>query len=328
VPASSTRSGRISDDRPLDSGYGGSVSGRRPSGEERRGPTVAEFANGRRTEDSNNAYSSPIGKPSTIDSFMSPASRRKPSIDVVRKSEDRERDVLRRPSQSSTNDSTMNAPSSTATSGMIVPNKSTITEEDIEVPYGRDARESLNTTVDDREERSRERGGSGSGNLDSGLITDGEPESASDYASVRSPPFGGLSGLTARLRDVENEDDGGMAGGIGSKGVVGEDYYDKMPYGRGSASSERSIGGSGRTGLGRSSSSAADQEKIRSEYEYKIAKMQTQITSLQRDLGDADARERKWLDGEERVRQMEKELLDLRRVSNPIIASNVYIIIC
>jgi hypothetical protein len=290
------------------------VSGRRPSGEERRGPAGSDYTNGRRGEDSN-SYNSPLGKTSAIDIYAgSPASRRKPSIDVVRKSEERDRDFPGRPSLSSMSDSTLNAQSSTATSGVIVPNKSTITEEEIEVPFGREARrearESLGIAVDDRD-RSIERGGSGSGNLDSGRITDGEPESASDYASVKSPPLGGLSGLSARLRDVENEDDPGSPGGAGiTQG--GNDNYDKPSFGR---PSDRS-GAFGSRGLGRASSSAADQEKIRSEYEYKIAKMQTQISTLQRDLGDAESKERKWLDGEEKVRQMEEELMGLRRVSN------------
>src|ERR1700722_2646427 len=130
-----SRSGRGSEDRPPDSGYGGSISGRRPSGEERRGQ---EFGNGRRSEESN-AYNSPSGKSSNIGVYVgSPVSRRKPSADVVRRSEDRDRELPKRPSQSTASDITINAPSSTATSGMIVPNKSTITEEDIEVPYGRD----------------------------------------------------------------------------------------------------------------------------------------------------------------------------------------------
>jgi hypothetical protein len=58
-----------------------------------------------------------------------------------------------------------------------------------------------------------------------------------------------------------------------------------------------------------------DQEKMRRDYEFRIATMQTQITSLQRDLGDAGERERKWNEGEAKVRQMEEELMSLRRVS-------------
>jgi hypothetical protein len=38
---------------------------------------------------------------------------------------------------------------------MIIPNKSTIAEEEIEVPYGREVRESGGTAVDDRQ---RDRG--------------------------------------------------------------------------------------------------------------------------------------------------------------------------
>ena len=43
--------------------------------------------------------------------------------------------------------------------GMIIPNKSTIAEEDIEVPYGRELRDSTGTAMDEREksmEQSRE----------------------------------------------------------------------------------------------------------------------------------------------------------------------------
>lgn len=42
--------------------------------------------------------------------------------------------------------------------------------------------------------------------------------------------------------------------------------------------------------------------------------MQTQITALQRDLGDVDERERERTTAEEKVRQMEEELAGVRRV--------------
>lgn len=60
---------------------------------------------------------------------------------------------------------------------------------------------------------------------------------------------------------------------------------------------------------------AGDDDRVRKEYEFKIATMQSRITSLERDLEDVQDREQKWLDGETRVRTMEQELGDLRRVS-------------
>ncbi|RDX46205.1 hypothetical protein OH76DRAFT_1485638 [Lentinus brumalis] len=56
-------------------------------------------------------------------------------------------------------------------------------------------------------------------------------------------------------------------------------------------------------------------ERIRREYEYKIATMQTRITGLERDLQDAQDREQKWMEGEQRVRAMEQELVELRRIA-------------
>lgn len=192
---------------------------------------------------------------------------------------------------------------------MIIPNKSTIEEEYIEVPYGRDARESSSTTVDERE-RSREVSGEAS------RLTDGEFDSASDYPSPMSPqsPPAGLSGLSARLKGVDDDDRGTPSIG----GRTGNDYYDQ--YGRSSVNSDRSAGGGTGSRLAGRASVSEDQEKIKRDYEYKIATMQTQITNLQRDLGDADERDRKWQEGEARVRQMEEELLGLRRVSSILVS--------
>ena len=54
-------------------------------------------------------------------------------------------------------------------------------------------------------------------------------------------------------------------------------------------------------------------ERIRREYEFKIATMQTRVTGLERDLEDAQLREQKWAESEERVRTMENELEELRQ---------------
>lgn len=302
------------------------MSSRRPS-EDRRRPSEVDFIPTRRSEDN---YGT--GRTSednyTASVTASSSSRRKQSQDNTRRSDDRDRDYGRRPSGaasvSGTSDSTSTAnaaQSTTATSGMIIPNKSTIEEEYIEVPYGRDARESGSTTIDERE-RSRET--SQDASLIGGL-TDGEHDSASDYPSPLSPrsPPAGLSGLSARLKGVDDDEDDGATSGHG--GRSGDDSYDKLSYGRSSVNSDRSVGGIGSRVAGGRASVSDDQEKMRRDYEYKIATMQTQITNLQRDLGDAGEKERKWKDGEARVRQMEEELVGLRRVSTNLVPVEAFV---
>ncbi|KAG7449778.1 uncharacterized protein BT62DRAFT_885871 [Guyanagaster necrorhizus] len=306
--SNSRTSGRISADRPVDGG----VSARRPS-QDRRRPSEDLFSG--RTSDDNNY----------TPSIASLSSRRKPSQDTTKRSDERERDreflprrseerdrdqfPIRRPSApsvSGTSDSAGTAnpvQSATATSGMIIPNKSTMEEEYIEVPYGRDARESGSTTVDDRDPS---RNASQDVSFMGGVVD--EPDSASDYPSPLSPrsPVG-LSALSARLKGVEDEDD------EATTGRSGEDYFDRVSYGRTSANSDRSAGGITSRLAGGRASVSEDNEKMRRDYEYKIATMQTQITNMQRELGDSEQRERKWQEGEARVRQMEEELQVLRR---------------
>jgi protein SPA2 len=231
------------------------------------------------------------------------SSRRKPSQDTTRRSEDRDREYGRRPSaaasMSANSDSTTTAAQSTmATSGMIIPNTSTMEEEYIEVPFGRDARES-GSSINDERERSRDRG------PDSFSTEDDEPDSASHYASPMSPnsPAVGLSGLSARLK-VDEDDEPPSA-------RSGDDFYDKASsYGRNSVNSDRSI--SNRLGGGRASVSE-DHGKMRRDYEFRIATMQTQITNLQRDVGDSQQTQSKLENSETRVRQLEEELVTVLR---------------
>ncbi|KAI0759954.1 hypothetical protein BD413DRAFT_594323 [Trametes elegans] len=259
------RNGRASEDRGNDSGYGGSTPGgmRRPSED-----------NGRRSAES--GYSR--RKPSQD---MYGSDRRRPSQDTT--------GLGRRPSESvsihSESTTASNAQSATAGMGMIIPNKSTIAEEEIEVPYGRDPRDSSSTAMEHE-----------------------PPQPARARA-------GGLSGLSARLQAADGEDDDGTGG------RSGDDYYDRMSYGRQSAASDRSGGAVSGIGArmlsggggGRTSVAGEEQERMRRDYEFKIATMQTRITGLERDLEDVQERELKWLDGEKRVRAMEDELDELRR---------------
>lgn len=158
---------------------------------------------------------------------------------------------------------------------MVIPNKSTIAEEDIEVPYGREMRESSGTAIDTRE---------GVREFDT---TDGEHEHWDQQ--------GGLNGLSARLGNVHTEDD--------DVGDVRSDEYDKISLGRTSVTSDRSISGS------RMPSAAGDeQERLRRDYEFKIATMQSRITSLERDL------EQRELDTQQTVRRLEEELDGFRKV--------------
>ncbi|KAL0577750.1 component of the polarisome [Marasmius crinis-equi] len=316
---SSRNSGRASVDRGMDSGYGDSVSSRRPS-QDRRRPSEVDYPvrrsednyPGRRSEDSYRGRVSEDRNRSRDNEspYSSPnmASRRKLSQDTTRRSEDRDRrdEFGRRPSAASGSihsDSTANAQSTTATSGMIIPNTSTMEEEYIEVPYGRDrdVRGSGSTTTAednrDRRDTSQERG------------YENEPDTASDYPSPSpmSPPRG-LAGLSARLRGVEDDDD------IGAKSP--DDYYDRdrTSVSRASINSDRSNTGiTGRLAAAAKSTNTADQEKMRRDYELRIATMQTQITNLQRDLEDSQQDELKLKDSEARVQQMEEELNTFRR---------------
>ncbi|KAG5645418.1 hypothetical protein DXG03_006242 [Asterophora parasitica] len=286
------------DDYPPQPEYPAASPPRASSNSHRRRPSEADIPLGRRSEDSYRRNDDVYGGRTSEDNYPSVApsttSRRKPSQDTTR-----ERDYRRPSAAVSTggnSDTTVNPnQSSTATSGVIIPNKSTIEEEYIKVPYGRD-RESGSLTIDDREPG------------DGGRLTDGELDTASDYPMSPQSPPAGLSGLSARLRGVNDDDDDDDDERVG--GRSGDEYFDK--YGRASVSSDRSGGNMGLRATGRGDGSE-DQDKIKREYEYKIATMQTQITNLQRDLGDADEKERRSQQGEARVKQMEEELESLRR---------------
>jgi len=175
-------------------------------------------------------------------------------------------------------------------------------EEYIDIPYGRDGRESGGTTLDERE-RVADIGRDGLGG-------DIEPDSASEYPSPMSSrsPLVGLSGLSARLKGVEDDDE--LVAGNKS----GDDVYDK--YGRSSVESSRSTGNNvpNVRMMNVRTNASEDQEKLRRDYEYRIATMQTQITNLQRDLGDNAEHERKRKESESRVRQLEEELASMRQV--------------
>lgn len=286
-PAS--RIARISDERTLDNGYGSHSLGRRPSedGFGRHRPSDDEVPP-RRSEDAYGSDTNPYG----------PGSRKKTSQDIARGPIP---DFGRRPSAStsvhSDSTGTTNAQSATATSGMIIPNKSTIAEEDIEVPYGREEmRDSSVMAVGDR-------GRDGDGDTYGAVDEDHEHE---------APSLGGLSALGARLRsqgsgDVLDDEEGGGA-------RSGDDYFDKVSLGRASVTSDRSAGAMRSMG-GRASVGGEDHERLRREYEFKIATMQGRIVTLERDLGNAEQRERELRDGQQRIKLLDEEIDGFRKVS-------------
>ena len=194
------------------------------------------------------------------------SSRRKPSQDTTATARSQQ-DLGRRPSIASGSDSTSttNAQSATVTSGIIIPNKSTIAEEDIEVPYG-------------RSESAPEDG-------------DGEADEVE----------GGLGALARRLGQDPDTDGGARS----------DDYYDKMSFGRTSVTSDRSARAVG----GRASAPLnEDGEKMRRDYEFRIAKMQTRIVGLEREVEDGDVRVHQLGQSDQRIKQLEDELDRFRRV--------------
>jgi hypothetical protein len=200
-------------------------------------------------------------------------SRRKLSQDTTattRSQQQQQHDLARRPSVASGTDSTSatNAQSATVTSGIIIPNKSTMAEEDIEVPYG-------------RSESAPE---------------DGEPDEVEGG-------LGGLGGLVRRLAQDPDTDGGARS----------DDYYDKISFGRASVASDRSARG------GRASAAPnEDGEKMRRDYEFRIATMQSRIASLERGIEDGDVRTRQLELSDQRIKQLEDDLEKFRRVSSVI----------
>ncbi|KAH9048454.1 hypothetical protein EDB84DRAFT_1457065 [Lactarius hengduanensis] len=255
-PPAPARLGRLSEDRERPPSGGARP---RRSQDDYNPPVV-----GRRGDDPY-GEASPNEPLSDRDPYAS-SSRRKPSQDTTATVRSQPQDSGRRPSVTSASDSTgtANAQSATVTSGIIIPNKSTIAEEDIEVPYG-------------RSESAPEDG-------------DGETDEVE----------GGLSALARRLGQDPDTDGGGRS----------DDYFDKISFGRASVASDRSA----RAGGGRVSTALnEDNEKMRREYEFRIATMQSRITALERAIEDGDLRGRQLEQSDQRVKQLEEELDKFRR---------------
>jgi hypothetical protein len=255
LPTPASRFGRLSEDRERPPSGGARP---RRSQDDQNPPII-----GRRGDD---PYSEPGPNEPLSDRDPYPLSRRKPSQDTTTTTRSQQQDLGRRPSVASDSTGATNAQSATVTSGIIIPNKSTIAEEDIEVPYG-------------RSESAPE---------------DGEGE-ADEVES-------GLGSLARRLGQDPDTDGGARS----------DDYYDKMSFGRASVASDRSA----RVVGGRASTAPNDDgEKMRRDYEFRIATMQSRIASLEREIEDGDVRARQIEQSDQRMSQLENDLDKFRRVS-------------
>ncbi|KZT51608.1 hypothetical protein CALCODRAFT_487776 [Calocera cornea HHB12733] len=199
-------------------------------------------------------------------------------------------------------------PTSTATLGVVNPTMSTMAEEEIEVPYGRDE-------PDEHEHDAVGGGRPGSGvSSDEGLPRGRREEEEEEEEEDRSPLLtgpstatlqGGLNalagGFDARMREFDDPSHAhGRTSGSGedssallsprteertdedgvstaSRGV--SEFYDKMSYGRASVASSAAVGK-------RADRESVEVEKLRREYEFKVATMNNRIQSLEAELGE------------------------------------------
>jgi len=138
------------------------------------------------------------------------------------------------------------------------------------------------------------------------MLDDGDRDRNTDGEQESSPMVGGLNGLSARLGRVDEEGSPPVRNGVPG---AADDYFDRLSYGRTSVASDRSV----------SKVPGEEEEKIRREYEYKIATMQNKIAGLERDLEDADERGRSNAGGNARAAQLEQELNEFRKVGSVLL---------
>ncbi|KAG9038295.1 component of the polarisome [Tulasnella sp. JGI-2019a] len=235
------------------------------------------------------------------DGSMNGSSTRRPSEDTLRSVQHRQRPskdtdisgsgLYRGASQDSDGYPAATGAPSTATSGIIIPNKSTIAEEEIKVPYG----------GDDDFDSASERGGT----IDARRNPPHQPNRS------LSQGLGALAStlLNGPISPATDEEGGGMERERGLGPGRGQpDYFDSISAGRASTASTGSIltGGNGGRGT-REEREAAEQ--MRSEYEFKIATMQNRISTLETDLANA---KNDRSSGEDSVRNMTRDLEDLQ----------------
>jgi hypothetical protein len=171
-----------------------------------------------------------------------------------------------RPSRDEGNGSRNQPNPSAATSEMVVPNKSRMREEEIEVPYARDSQ-----IMDEPRSQSR---------------NSNRPGSRSSYQDDRRTPLGGRQDSGDVMSPASADD---------------KEYYDRMSFSSNLTSrSKPGVGGSG------------NDDKIRSEYELKIAGLERRLAATERERDEAKRSE---VFEAERRREIEDEVRGLKEVS-------------
>lgn len=175
----------------------------------------------------------------------------------------------------------------TATSGLVIPNKSTIAEEEIRVPYGDDDG-AMDDKYDDQEHSMED------------ADTD---DHRTGFKSPSSPPvaIGGLNALTglgsrSLDRSLDSDDD--------APRKSDSDYMEGNPGRSGNTSRNDNFRGA--------QAHFVDEDKIRLEYEFKISTLQSRINILEEDLSQFTTRDS---EGQVRIRQLVAEIEHLKSVS-------------
>lgn len=160
---------------------------------------------------------------------------------------------------------------SAATSDMVVPNKSRMREEEIEVPYARDSQ-----IMDEPRPQSRS-------------SNPNRPASRSSYQDDRRTPLG------------TRQDSGDV---MSPASADDREYYDRMSF-------SSNVTNKSKPGLGGPGNDEREQ-KIRSEYELKIAGLERRIAAAERERDEAKRSESFEA---ERRREIEDEVRGLKEVS-------------
>ena len=158
----------------------------------------------------------------------------------------------------------------TTTSAMIIPSKSTIATEEIETPFERPISTASSIQQND------------------GASIGEDEDDEDDDEDLRN-------GRASAIVKGADKDDGG--------------YYENSSYGRASPGSIMSPAVSRSNTVASTREGSESAERVRRDYEFKVAQMQTKINGLENDLADA-LRQRD--DGQDSVRRLNEELEDLR----------------
>ncbi|QRV84135.1 hypothetical protein RhiJN_12151 [Ceratobasidium sp. AG-Ba] len=195
--------------------------------------------------------------------------RRQPSVDGVRRRPSGDEGPFRRPSQDAqvTRRPSQDKPSGMASSSYVTPNKSTIAEEVIQVPYGRDEG-TEDEDFDDREDTAQRP-----------VVRKMQPDTGRSPLKVDSMHWASVCSPHRSVRPAM------MGRRLMVLMGVPHPTITKMSFGRASVTSSQGGGGGGE----RRNTAIED---VRKEYEFKIATMQNRIAALENEARAAADRER------------------------------------